>query len=44
MGTINNAFSVAFATALLCAACATSPEVLERRQAVEADIDEILRY
>lgn len=44
MGTFNNALSVAFATALLSAACATSPEALERRQAVEADIDEILSY
>ena len=44
MYTINLAIAFVCATALLCAACATSPEVERRRQEKEADITEILSY
>lgn len=35
---------LAFCAALFLAGCATSPEVESRRQAIEADIDEVLSY
>jgi len=42
MSAVKYAICTAVAAALLCAGCATSPEVESRRQAIEADIDEIL--
>ena len=42
MRAFNTTLYLASAAALLCASCATSPEVESRRQAIEADITEIL--
>jgi len=42
MSAIKHVLYAASATTLLCAACATSPEVQNRRQAMEADIEMIL--
>lgn len=42
MGTLNWVATLACTAALLSAGCATSPEVQDRRQAIEADIEEIL--
>ena len=42
MGAIKYAITMACAAFLLCAGCATSPEVESRRQAIEADIESIL--
>lgn len=42
MRSITRALCAASVTIFLCAACATSPEVESRRQAIEADIDMIL--
>ncbi len=44
MSAIKYAITTACAAALLCTGCATSPEVENRRKAMEADIDEILSY
>jgi hypothetical protein len=44
MGTSKYAITMACAVALFCAGCATSPEAESRRQAIEADIAEILSY
>ena len=44
MGALRSAIYLAFGTALFLAGCATSPEVESRRQAIEADIDEVLSY
>ncbi len=44
MGVLRTAIYLAFGAALFLAACATSPEVESRRQAIEADIDEVLSY
>ena len=40
--TSGRVLSLAIIAALLCASCAVSPDVESRRQAIEADIDEIL--
>lgn len=42
MGKINIAALLACTAALLAAGCATSPDVESRRQAIDADIDDIL--
>ena len=42
MGKSRVAMYVAAAVALLCVGCATSPEIESRRQAIQADIDDIL--
>lgn len=42
MGAIRVAAYLVLASALLCMGCATSPEVDSRRQAIAADIEEIL--
>ena len=42
MSAKRHAIYMACAAALLCAGCAISPDVESRRQAIEADIDEIL--
>lgn len=42
MNTVKNALVLVGFAALLLAGCAVSPEVESRRQAIEADIDEIL--
>ena len=42
MTTLNRVAAVTCTAALLVAGCATSPEVKDRRQAIEADIEEIL--
>lgn len=44
MGAVKYAIIMAGAVALFCAGCATSPEAESRRQAIEADITEILSY
>jgi hypothetical protein len=44
MRTIKSAITMACAAAMFCTGCATSPEAASRRQAMEADIDEILSY
>ena len=44
MNAVRIAMLVAGAAFLLLPGCATSPEVESRRQAIEADIDEILGY
>lgn len=42
MGAFKNVMTVACAAALLCTSCATAPEVTARREAIRADIEEIL--
>jgi hypothetical protein len=44
MGAIRTAIYTVFCAALFFAGCATSPDVESRRQAIQADIDEILSY
>jgi len=42
MGALKRVVTVTCAAALLCTSCATSPEVTARREAIRADIEEIL--
>jgi len=44
MGAIRTAIYIVFGAVLVFAGCATSPDVESRRQAVDADVDEILAY
>ncbi|MCP5091233.1 MAG: hypothetical protein GY949_09950, partial [Gammaproteobacteria bacterium] len=44
MDAIKHFITIACCSIMFCAACAVSPEAESRRQAMEADIDEILAY
>lgn len=44
MGAIKHVTAIACCSIMFCAGCAVSPEAESRRQAMEADIDEILAY